>query len=371
MRNKLSFVALSVLAALAAQPALAGSETGSNTWYGFNSATSMTTGSQNVIIGNSAGSGITTGTQNVAVGYSAAATAGTAVTAIGYYAGYQNTGNYNVFLGNGAGFSATGSNKLYIDNCTYMVSVQCDLPLIYGEFDNRLLAFDGQVHISNKTTGLAKSQLHFSLAGTDVGGWLTSAGENNFFVSSGARYDGPAGGWIQRSSAGSAVVAGSGASGYRIYTSSSTAVGAVATLQSRFHIDYNGAIGLNAAAVGGIAIMTGTGAYLSAGGAWTNASSRDLKEDIRTLSADDASRTLEGLQPVSFRYKATGGESHVGFIAEDVPELVATRDRKGVSPMDVVAVLTKVVKEQDRMLADMKEQLAALNAEVRRMQAAR
>ena len=221
MRNKLSFVALSVLAALAAQPALAGSETGSNTWYGFNSATSMTTGSQNVIIGNSAGSGITTGTQNVAVGTSAAATAGTAVTA---------TGNYNVFLGNGAGFSATGSNKLYIDNCTNMVSVQCDLPLIYGEFDNRLLAFDGQVHISNKTTGLAKSQLHFSLAGTDVGGWLTSAGENNFFVSSGARYDGPAGGWIQRSSAGSAVVAGSGASGYRIYTSSSTAVGAVATL---------------------------------------------------------------------------------------------------------------------------------------------
>jgi hypothetical protein len=35
----------------------------------------------------------------------------------------------------------------------------------------------------------------------------------------------------------------------------------------------------------------------------------------------------------------------VGFIAEDVPDLVSTKDRKGLSPMDIVAVLTKVVQE--------------------------
>jgi hypothetical protein len=28
-----------------------------------------------------------------------------------------------------------------------------------------------------------------------------------------------------------------------------------------------------------------------------------------------------------------------------VPELVATKDRKGLSPMDIVAVMTKVVQE--------------------------
>jgi hypothetical protein len=38
-------------------------------------------------------------------------------------------------------------------------------------------------------------------------------------------------------------------------------------------------------------------------------------------------------------------EKHVGFIAEDVPELVAMKDRKSLSPMDIVAVLTKVVQE--------------------------
>jgi hypothetical protein len=48
---------------------------------------------------------------------------------------------------------------------------------------------------------------------------------------------------------------------------------------------------------------------------------------------------------VTFNYKASANEKHVGFIAEEVPELVATKDRKGLNPMDIVAVLTKVVKE--------------------------
>jgi hypothetical protein len=41
---------------------------------------------------------------------------------------------------------------------------------------------------------------------------------------------------------------------------------------------------------------------------------------------------------------------HVGFIAEDVPHLVAMPDRKGLTTMDVVAVLTKVVQEQKNTL---------------------
>jgi hypothetical protein len=92
------------------------------------------------------------------------------------------------------------------------------------------------------------------------------------------------------------------------------------------------------------------GAYVAAGGAWTDASSRDYKDDIRELSAAGAMSALEGLNPVTFKYKAGEDERHVGFIAEDVPELVATKDRKGMSPMDVVAVLTKVVKEQQEAI---------------------
>ena len=35
----------------------------------------------------------------------------------------------------------------------------------------------------------------------------------------------------------------------------------------------------------------------------------------------------------------------MGFIAEEVPDRVATKDRKGLSPMNIVAVSTKVVQE--------------------------
>jgi hypothetical protein len=40
----------------------------------------------------------------------------------------------------------------------------------------------------------------------------------------------------------------------------------------------------------------------------------------------------------------------VGFIAEDVPDLVATPDRKGVASIDIVALLTKVVQQQQTTL---------------------
>ena len=62
--------------------------------------------------------------------------------------------------------------------------------------------------------------------------------------------------------------------------------------------------------------------------------------------------TLATLDPVKFNYKSDTSEKHVGFIAEDVPGLVATKDGKGLSPMDIVAVLTKVVQEQQRKLQD-------------------
>ena len=61
---------------------------------------------------------------------------------------------------------------------------------------------------------------------------------------------------------------------------------------------------------------------------------------------------------------ADRGERHVGFIAEDVPELVATKDRKGLSPMDIVAVLTKVVQEQRSTIGTLVEKLSRLEAEV-------
>lgn len=90
--------------------------------------------------------------------------------------------------------------------------------------------------------------------------------------------------------------------------------------------------------------------YNDGGTAWVNASSREYKDNIRNLSADAAADALKGLKPVTFTYKTMPEQNHVGFIAEDVPDLVAMRDRKGLSALDIVAVLTKVVQDQSKMI---------------------
>ena len=99
------------------------------------------------------------------------------------------------------------------------------------------------------------------------------------------------------------------------------------------------------------------GASCTAGGVWTDASSRELKENIEDLSVAEAEEALRELVPVKYNYKADKEERHVGFIAEDVPELVASKDRKTMSPMNVVGVLTKMVQEQQKTIADLKAQM--------------
>ncbi|MEM9404469.1 MAG: tail fiber domain-containing protein [Acidobacteriota bacterium] len=107
-----------------------------------------------------------------------------------------------------------------------------------------------------------------------------------------------------------------------------------------------------------------SGAHVTAGGVWSNASSRALKGGIEPLGAAAAMATLERLEPVLFHYLAEPNEESLGFIAEDVPEAVAHGDRTSLSTMDLVAVLTKVVQLQERRLDLQAEELTQLRLEV-------
>jgi hypothetical protein len=109
-------------------------------------------------------------------------------------------------------------------------------------------------------------------------------------------------------------------------------------------------------------LQMGSGAFVSAGGVWTNASSRTLKDKIADLPVGTALEAFAQLTPVTFVYKASPTEGHVGFIAEDVPALVATPDRKSLAAMDIVALLTKVVQAQQATIADLTARLARLEA---------
>jgi hypothetical protein len=103
-----------------------------------------------------------------------------------------------------------------------------------------------------------------------------------------------------------------------------------------------------------------SGAHVTAGGVWTDASSRAYKENIHALSTEAALSALEALTPVEFTYKVDKDEACLGFIAEDVPALVATKDRKGLSAMDIVAMLTKVVQHQQQQIAELQTRLKTM-----------
>jgi hypothetical protein len=103
------------------------------------------------------------------------------------------------------------------------------------------------------------------------------------------------------------------------------------------------------------------------GNSFLDASSRALKQDILPLGPDAAIETLAGLEPVTFAYTGAPGDPRVGFVAEDVPELVATPARQTLSALEIVAVLTKVVQEQQKVVRDqqttMHEQRQTLEAQ--------
>lgn len=95
-----------------------------------------------------------------------------------------------------------------------------------------------------------------------------------------------------------------------------------------------------------------TGAIVAAG-TITQGSSREYKKDIENLSLEEAYSAFRELSPVKFRYiNDASGDLHLGFIAEDVPDLMSVPNRKGLDSGDFVALLTRVVQEQEeRILA--------------------
>jgi Chaperone of endosialidase len=130
----------------------------------------------------------------------------------------------------------------------------------------------------------------------------------------------------------------------------------------RMTVKNNGFVGIGTSNPTHLIQLSG-GAY-SDGATWVNASSRALKENIKDLSAGDAMAAFTKLEPVTFNYRADKTQGHVGFIAEDVPALVAMKDRKGLSALDIVGVLTKVVQEQQKTITELTARVNKLQQEM-------
>jgi hypothetical protein len=93
-------------------------------------------------------------------------------------------------------------------------------------------------------------------------------------------------------------------------------------------------------------------------------SDRTLKENILPLT--NSLEKVEQLQGVSFDWKESGDES-IGLIAQDVekifPELVSTNSEglKSVEYGNLVAVLIEAVKEQQKQIDSLQEQINKLS----------
>ena len=118
-----------------------------------------------------------------------------------------------------------------------------------------------------------------------------------------------------------------------------------------------GRVGLGSDSPGSVLHVEG-GAYINEG--MEVASSRALKEAVRTLEPEPCRKALMDLRPVRFRYRSDPSEETLGFIAEDVPSLVATGDRKTVNPTDFIAVMTRVVQEQRGRIQDLAARISEL-----------
>jgi hypothetical protein len=130
---------------------------------------------------------------------------------------------------------------------------------------------------------------------------------------------------------------------------------------SLFTVNTDGTIGVGVQSVNASNVLEfANSAHLTTGGVWTNASSRKLKNNIADISAEVALNTIRALKPVTFTYKIEPTESYAGFIAEDVPEIVATNDRKSLAAMDFVAVLTKLVQEQQKAIENLQRRVEQL-----------
>ena len=144
-----------------------------NTATGYASLYSNTTGNHNVAYGSFALHDLILGENNIAIGSGADRynEGGSNNTTIGYNAGMgtlYHSKSGNIFLGYKAGYNETGDNKLYIENS------DSDSPLIYGEFDNDILAVNGNLGVGTQTPGV-KLQV---VGGTDAilsgGGYLVT-----------------------------------------------------------------------------------------------------------------------------------------------------------------------------------------------------
>jgi len=94
-------------------------------------------------------------------------------------------------------------------------------------------------------------------------------------------------------------------------------------------------------------------------------SSRQLKENIKSLSSEVAKRIISTLEPVRFTYKQDAKQGGLnleclGFIAEDTPPEVASPNQDAIVMNHIIAALTRVVKDHNASIGKLEAQVSQI-----------
>jgi hypothetical protein len=114
-------------------------------------------------------------------------------------------------------------------------------------------------------------------------------------------------------------------------------------------------------------INTSSGAHLTSGGTWVNASSRSLKTDFSSIDALDVLGRVLRLGISTWVYRDSAGEGrHMGPVAEDFHALFGLGgDASSISTVDASGVALAAIQGLHRKLEAERDALLAENAELR------
>ena len=121
-------------------------------------------------------------------------------------------------------------------------------------------------------------------------------------------------------------------------------------------------------------IETSSGGYLTTGGAWTNSSDRNLKENLVPVAADDVLARLAKLPVYRWNYRAEPDSlTHIGPTAQDFEAAFGLGgDGRSISTIDPSGIALAAIQELNRRtseLADVSKRLDAKQSQVDQLRA--
>jgi hypothetical protein len=259
---------------------------------------------------------------------------GIRITAIGYQAGYSNTGGENTFVGSYAGVFTTGSFNAFLGEQSGQ-----------NNTTGTQNATDGYGALYTNTTGNNNSAFGFeALVNTDasdntalgtIAGSANTTGSSNTFIGFNAQPQ------VNNLTDATAIGANS------VVCASNTMV---------FGDGGVTAWGFGTCPAGGnIFTINGTTAVLSGAGNWVNASDKNVKENFETLDPTDMLAKIMKLPVTKWNYILEGPEiKHIGPMAQDFQRIFAVgandRSISTIDPSGIALVgIQELKKENDEL----------------------